>query len=165
MCIRDRYQRRVHGRSMVDMFSITIDHGREVHNGSYRYMVALNCSSFNEFNAVVSSGRFSVISNSTQIQGIYDSKAKCAQMVIFDPQAEAEIDGMKISSSHTAVIRLQNIEANRWRLSVGAPTQNQNLKSITIHVNDKAFELDKSCLLYTSPSPRDLSTSRMPSSA
>ena len=26
-------------------------------------------------------------------------------------------------------------------------------------------ELPKSCLLYTSPSPRDLSTSRMPSSA
>ena len=27
------------------------------------------------------------------------------------------------------------------------------------------FELHKGCLLYTSPSPRDLSTSRMPSSA
>ena len=27
------------------------------------------------------------------------------------------------------------------------------------------MELDKDCLLYTSPSPRDLSTSRMPSSA
>ena len=27
------------------------------------------------------------------------------------------------------------------------------------------FERDKDCLLYTSPSPRDLSTSRMPSSA
>ena len=27
------------------------------------------------------------------------------------------------------------------------------------------FEISKSCLLYTSPSPRDLSTSRMPSSA
>ena len=26
-------------------------------------------------------------------------------------------------------------------------------------------DLEKSCLLYTSPSPRDLSTSRMPSSA
>ena len=26
-------------------------------------------------------------------------------------------------------------------------------------------DLDKYCLLYTSPSPRDLSTSRMPSSA
>ena len=26
-------------------------------------------------------------------------------------------------------------------------------------------EMDKTCLLYTSPSPRDLSTSRMPSSA
>ena len=27
------------------------------------------------------------------------------------------------------------------------------------------FDMTKSCLLYTSPSPRDLSTSRMPSSA
>ena len=32
--------------------------------------------------------------------------------------------------------------------------------------NDNALrELTKNCLLYTSPSPRDLSTSRMPSSA
>ena len=31
------------------------------------------------------------------------------------------------------------------------------------HLNDE--DLDYTCLLYTSPSPRDLSTSRMPSSA
>ena len=30
---------------------------------------------------------------------------------------------------------------------------------------DEDFEELKACLLYTSPSPRDLSTSRMPSSA
>ena len=30
---------------------------------------------------------------------------------------------------------------------------------------EKSFYLIKACLLYTSPSPRDLSTSRMPSSA
>ena len=29
----------------------------------------------------------------------------------------------------------------------------------------KMITMDKNCLLYTSPSPRDLSTSRMPSSA
>ena len=29
----------------------------------------------------------------------------------------------------------------------------------------EAFRLAQGCLLYTSPSPRDLSTSRMPSSA
>ena len=33
------------------------------------------------------------------------------------------------------------------------------------YVTRKKSEVDKSCLLYTSPSPRDLSTSRMPSSA
>ena len=34
-----------------------------------------------------------------------------------------------------------------------------------VSVNETPFELGEVCLLYTSPSPRDLSTSRMPSSA
>ena len=34
-----------------------------------------------------------------------------------------------------------------------------------VGVNNASFEVSKGCLLYTSPSPRDLSTSRMPSSA
>ena len=42
-------------------------------------------------------------------------------------------------------------------------------KKIKLKVSDRAkinsIKLPKSCLLYTSPSPRDLSTSRMPSSA
>ena len=33
-----------------------------------------------------------------------------------------------------------------------------------VHIRDKVRTID-TCLLYTSPSPRDLSTSRMPSSA
>ena len=32
-------------------------------------------------------------------------------------------------------------------------------------INETINSMDYSCLLYTSPSPRDLSTSRMPSSA
>ena len=32
-------------------------------------------------------------------------------------------------------------------------------------VGDELLRMDLTCLLYTSPSPRDLSTSRMPSSA
>ena len=34
-----------------------------------------------------------------------------------------------------------------------------------LHAPDWFIENQKDCLLYTSPSPRDLSTSRMPSSA
>ena len=33
------------------------------------------------------------------------------------------------------------------------------------HATEITLQLHKDCLLYTSPSPRDLSTSRMPSSA
>ena len=33
------------------------------------------------------------------------------------------------------------------------------------HYENDEWVIDSACLLYTSPSPRDLSTSRMPSSA
>jgi len=43
------------------------------------------------------------------------------------------------------------------------------VRAATIQIRDRIKELRrvraKDCLLYTSPSPRDLSTSRMPSSA
>ena len=37
--------------------------------------------------------------------------------------------------------------------------------TVTLSYRDHQGDLGWSCLLYTSPSPRDLSTSRMPSSA
>ena len=37
--------------------------------------------------------------------------------------------------------------------------------TLSIYVDDPTKSMDNICLLYTSPSPRDLSTSRMPSSA
>jgi len=52
---------------------------------------------------------------------------------------------------------LQCAEMNRLRA-------HYNLKPLVIHTN-YLVNLASSCLLYTSPSPRDLSTSRMPSSA
>ena len=50
--------------------------------------------------------------------------------------------------------------ATRELLDIPNPTLH------SIHKNNKIFSLPiRCCLLYTSPSPRDLSTSRMPSSA
>ena len=45
--------------------------------------------------------------------------------------------------------------------------QNKNILKLKSDLNDKEDEINNMnpCLLYTSPSPRDLSTSRMPSSA
>ena len=37
--------------------------------------------------------------------------------------------------------------------------------AVAILTDDRPLKPNKTCLLYTSPSPRDLSTSRMPSSA
>ena len=41
----------------------------------------------------------------------------------------------------------------------------EDLGNVSVEDPSSVAVGDKSCLLYTSPSPRDLSTSRMPSSA
>ena len=48
-----------------------------------------------------------------------------------------------------------------------AVCQGRNGQPIELHCDTKKADVNKNntCLLYTSPSPRDLSTSRMPSSA
>ena len=47
----------------------------------------------------------------------------------------------------------------------GIPSVNQETNPLSVLLDDsETFNLS-TCLLYTSPSPRDLSTSRMPSSA
>ena len=49
--------------------------------------------------------------------------------------------------------------AEEWNVSTWGKR-----RAFTEHI-EKLAELVSACLLYTSPSPRDLSTSRMPSSA
>ena len=51
---------------------------------------------------------------------------------------------------------------NNWRILHGRGSFNGKRKMAGCYINMEDF---MSCLLYTSPSPRDLSTSRMPSSA
>ena len=49
-----------------------------------------------------------------------------------------------------------------WGLNKTPSGNNSDLNKTNNH---KKLHGNKNCLLYTSPSPRDLSTSRMPSSA
>ena len=58
---------------------------------------------------------------------------------------------------------LQDNEGLREDLLI-AQRELQLLESLASE-NSRLLELNSACLLYTSPSPRDLSTSRMPSSA
>ena len=45
------------------------------------------------------------------------------------------------------------------------PIEEEEVRDEIINFFNEKFPQSKTCLLYTSPSPRDLSTSRMPSSA
>ena len=63
------------------------------------------------------------------------------------------------SKTHRVHTNYSMVGASTGRLS----SSNPNLQNIPIRTEEG--RLIRTCLLYTSPSPRDLSTSRMPSSA
>ena len=78
-----------------------------------------------------------------------------------------------VKSSKTAKLIL---EGNEFDLPIMSPTAGPDVLDIRklygeagVFTYDPGFtstaSCDSTCLLYTSPSPRDLSTSRMPSSA
>ena len=62
------------------------------------------------------------------------------------------------------------VQAAKWPINNSALYKEEGIALCENWQNDQESDFDnsvhdKSCLLYTSPSPRDLSTSRMPSSA
>ena len=60
----------------------------------------------------------------------------------------------------------QATEAAHEMVMIGFEKEDKGFKVLMSKENEKiAKRIGYTCLLYTSPSPRDLSTSRMPSSA
>ena len=66
------------------------------------------------------------------------------------------------SSAASDVYKRQILHADELTYSVTAPEDNKILSGSVIESYQR---LSKACLLYTSPSPRDRTRSRMPSSA
>ena len=78
-------------------------------------------------------------------------------------------DAYTIIRSWTATDNCGNETVGTQSISVmdnTAPVLDQDAKDLTVECDGSGNTADlNTCLLYTSPSPRDLSTSRMPSSA
>ena len=62
-------------------------------------------------------------------------------------------------------VRVGEQKGNSWIFSKSISLPKQRYAPKVYHDILQAFGVTSTCLLYTSPSPRDLSTSRMPSSA
>ena len=84
------------------------------------------------------------------------------------PSAAAELvsgeRGYKVQAITQSLSRLKNALSNRLMLHRQTLTQRQHSLERQ-HPNRRLQTQNQSCLLYTSPSPRDGATSRMPSSA
>ena len=82
------------------------------------------------------------------------------QVVLMEGHVQVEAHGFGICL-RTAVIPGESPQAAADRLVLSEDRRRRALHNAWLRGQDMA----QPCLLYTSPSPRDLSTSRMPSSA
>eukprot|EP00831_Metopus_contortus_P071240 TRINITY_DN6510_c0_g1_i1.p1 TRINITY_DN6510_c0_g1~~TRINITY_DN6510_c0_g1_i1.p1 ORF type:complete len:133 (-),score=25.49 TRINITY_DN6510_c0_g1_i1:62-460(-) len=132
MCIRDRYQRRVHGLA-----------------GAIRLNKKLSTLDLNENKIGDKGAQFLVkalTSNST-LTTLSLKRNKLTDKTIEELRKADKIYG-------------------KCKLEIQPPSIPKTSPEVSLYLSTRRIRLNPyTCLLYTSPSPRDLSTSRMPSSA
>ena len=76
----------------------------------------------------------------------------------------ASIKSTQKITSAMEMVAASKIKKTQNEMQLGRP-YSEKIKEVISHIANSSSEYSHPCLLYTSPSPRDLSTSRMPSSA
>eukprot|EP00831_Metopus_contortus_P016544 TRINITY_DN1695_c0_g2_i3.p2 TRINITY_DN1695_c0_g2~~TRINITY_DN1695_c0_g2_i3.p2 ORF type:complete len:174 (-),score=18.27 TRINITY_DN1695_c0_g2_i3:22-543(-) len=173
MCIRDRYQRRVHGATIAVTGAGTIVTLTDVISG-------INVSSLDDGSLTLTVYLTDTFGN--QGSNVTDTVNKDSVSPVSYTVSinEAKINGANENSlsftfSGAEVGATYNYSIDDSNGATTAVTGNGTIATLTdvisgINVSsldDGSLTLTVylTCLLYTSPSPRDLSTSRMPSSA
>eukprot|EP00831_Metopus_contortus_P074882 TRINITY_DN6844_c0_g1_i1.p1 TRINITY_DN6844_c0_g1~~TRINITY_DN6844_c0_g1_i1.p1 ORF type:complete len:146 (+),score=37.39 TRINITY_DN6844_c0_g1_i1:132-569(+) len=145
MCIRDRYQRRVHGIVTISKCKSTVLSDTEFKK--IRSQANLSNQFIDQSLSSIEQAQSGDAPNSNYPR--YDSATSSPKYYyalvekedkLAEPQAEIEMG--EVESAFPQSLKMKVISGPKidWKYST-------------------------TCLLYTSPSPRDLSTSRMPSSA
>ena len=95
---------------------------------------------------------------------ISDGIENCVQYIHnFDPEKSRNPFAYFTQIIHYAFLR--RIQKEKKQLDIKTKIIERSGFDEVMNVDDNAMSGSSSCLLYTSPSPRDISGSRMPSSA
>jgi len=125
----------------VDLFNISINHGHNPLNANYAYMISLNTPDLKAVNELVNSKRFKIVSNTKDLQAVYDSKTKTSQMIFYNPKSIYNYNNLKVVSNYTAIVRVAALTDNKFKISVSDPKQDSKQKNIILTINDKKVKV------------------------
>ena len=97
-----------------------------------------------------------------------EAKAKAEEMIADVIKAyQQRIEKLDWMSGETKAKAIEKLD--KFTVKIGYPDEWEDYSAMEVTAENSYYDnmsaVSKCCLLYTSPSPRDLSTSRMPSSA
>ncbi|KAF2330651.1 polysaccharide lyase family 8 super-sandwich domain-containing protein [Flavobacterium daemonense] len=116
----------------VDILRLWIDHGREVKNDTYGYVVY--CGKDNPTAALP----FVVLQNDTSIQAVKSLDSNLIQVVFYDGNTQLNQQGVRISVSNPCIVQIE-VKGKENVISVQDPQMNKDLKQITVTFNNKSF--------------------------
>ncbi|MBV4358189.1 polysaccharide lyase family 8 super-sandwich domain-containing protein [Pinibacter aurantiacus] len=116
----------------VDILRLWIDHGREVKNDTYGYVVY--CGK----NAPAAAMPFVVLQNDTLVQAVKSSDGNLCQAVFYNGNTTLDKQGVKISVSDPCVVQIEMV-GKEYVASVQDPQMNKDLKQITVKLGSKSF--------------------------
>eukprot|EP00831_Metopus_contortus_P044384 TRINITY_DN355_c0_g1_i4.p1 TRINITY_DN355_c0_g1~~TRINITY_DN355_c0_g1_i4.p1 ORF type:complete len:208 (+),score=71.10 TRINITY_DN355_c0_g1_i4:3-626(+) len=160
MCIRDRYQRRVHGEAQLEKIP------------GFKAYIELTCEgipiqvkNISEDKAVTYAALVMDLVMKTNLMLHNPTTKNEEELKSIRMRTKKGIEIIVTITNNFILIVLQDCtKVAEVKLSEARPEGEEPKQSFTIHSYPHVLCVD-TCLLYTSPSPRDLSTSRMPSSA
>ncbi len=119
------------GAVTADVFTAWFDHGSQPTNKSYAYVVLPN-STAAQLDSYVSSPTLKVLSNSTQVQAVQNTRTATTQIAFYQPGSLTIRPGLTITVSQPCLLQVSELPNQDLEFSISDPTQSQSQINLSV---------------------------------
>lgn len=119
----------------ADLFRVWADHGREVKNGTYGYVV------YAGEGLPVQEHPFVVLRNDTLVQAVQSADGKVLESVFYKAGETVQWRGLSVKTSAPCVLMIEG-DGKECVISVTDPTMNVNLKQVKVEIGSSAVTIN-----------------------
>lgn len=116
-----------------DMMMIWKSHDKSKRNDTYAYVIYPKNSDFESFNSKVNSGNITIVSNTKNIQAVYNSSEKVGYAVFYET-GSVNLCGVNVSVTKPCIMMIKETDGG-YDLSVAEPACKYKSLSVTISNN------------------------------
>ena len=115
-----------------DVFSLGFNYGKEPRHAAYSYIVVPALKTANDMENYLKRNAVEIVSNTSQIQSVYQNELKIWQVIFFEA-GQLQFKDMSVSANKRCALMIKQKANGKYEIHVADPAQRKS--SIGIHVN------------------------------